>query len=347
MTRRVSSRRRHHGGSKQASAENVYTAIDVTARESGVSQYVDVGEASAFATTNGGESVSTAEMKTARRRVHTVRDIYQIPVENLKLGETLGQGAFGVVVRADWNGATVAVKQIRRDAVGSSSKAMHEFKNEVKQMAAMPSHPNVVRLFGVSKMGEDMAAVVEYCGGGALSTALYGDNAVQFTARELHRIAAESASGIVHLHNHGTVHRDIAARNVLLTTDRHAKVADFGMARDTGVASSMDENVTAQDLGPIKFMAPEQLERRAYSRATDTWAFGVLLFEIFEREQPWRGVPNLRVATMVLDGGHLTPTAKTPVKVQAIMEQCFAAEPRLRIAMSDVEKQLRELEKSA
>jgi hypothetical protein len=347
MTRRVSSRRR----SKKPSSRNVYSAIDTTGRGGHVNsnQYVDVGAADAFATANVGkaETVNLADMQTARRRVQTVRDIYQIPVSDLKLGETLGQGAFGVVVRADWKGAIVAVKQIRRDVVGNSSKAMHEFKNEVKQMAAIPPHKNVVRLFGVSKMGDDMAAVVEYCGGGALSTALFGDAPVAFTSRELHRIAVDSASGIVHLHNHGTVHRDIAARNVLLTTDRQAKVADFGMSRDSGVASSLDENVTVQDLGPIKYMAPEQLERRAYSRATDTWAFGVLLFEIFERELPWRGVPNLRVATTVLDGGHLKPTAKTPVKVQALMEQCFAADPRLRIALSDVEKQLRDLEKSA
>jgi hypothetical protein len=157
------------------------------------------------------------------RRVHTVRDIYQIPRADLQLGEQLGQGAFGVVVRADWKGTTVAVKQIRTDAVGGNSKAVEEFKREVKSMAAMPAHKNVVRLFGVSRMGNDLAAVVEYCGGGALSAALYGDAPRTFSERQLINIAHGSACGIVHLHENNTVHRDIAARNVLLTADGQPK----------------------------------------------------------------------------------------------------------------------------
>jgi serine/threonine protein kinase len=100
------------------------------------------------------------------------------------------------------------------------------------------------------------------------------------------------------LHRQGVIHRDIAARNVLLAGKRDliAKVADFGMSRLLS-ESVYDEQTTLNAVGPLKWMAPEQMERRAYSRASDVFAFGVLLYEIFQREVPWQGVSNIMTAT--------------------------------------------------
>jgi serine/threonine protein kinase len=95
------------------------------------------------------------------------------------------------------------------------------------------------------------------------------------------------------------VHRDIAARNVLLTGHDTAKVADFGMAR---VVDGDDDQETAKTIGPIKWMAPEQIVRRSYSTASDVFAFGVLLFEIFKQEEPWKGESHIVVATKVMAG---------------------------------------------
>ncbi len=276
-----------------------------------------------------------ASSSSMPRSVETVRDIWQINESDLIIGPQLGKGAFGVVVQADWNGKQVAVKQIRTDAVGGS-KAVAEFRNEVKRMAGLPLHKNVVQLFGVSRLGTDLAAVVEFCGKGALSSALYGDSPMRLSAQQLASIALDSARGVRHLHENGVIHRDIAARNVLLDSDLVAKVADFGMSRGFDASVTIDENVTVQDVGPLRWQAPEQMTDRKYSRASDVWSFGVLLFEIFERELPWAGEGNLVVARKVMEGAHLSGGAATPAHIARLMTQCFARTAAERPTMGDV-----------
>jgi serine/threonine protein kinase len=266
----------------------------------------------------------------------TVRDVHQIDANELALGGTLGQGAFGVVVEAQWRNTTVAVKQMH---VVAGASAMSELRREVLRMAALPLHKNVVRLYGVSQLRGELAVVLELCSGGALSAALYGDKARQWTERALVGVACDAAAGVAHLHRSGVVHRDIAARNVLLDAQMTAKVSDFGMAR-VGRDDQL-EQTTVTDVGPIKWMAPEQMTRRAYSYASDVFAFGVLLFEIFAREAPWAGTGNLQVATLVVGGQHLTPPPTAPAAVQRWMTRCFVIDAQKRPTMAELESVLR------
>jgi serine/threonine protein kinase len=128
---------------------------------------------------------------------------------------------------------SVAVKQVKATSVIGGDKAIAEFEAEVGNMAKTAFHENLVQLHGVTTLDNgDLAAVVEFCANGALVTALYGDKArTDWTLTELMRIAHGAACGVAHLHRQDLVHRDIAARNVLLTKHDEPKVADFGMAR--------------------------------------------------------------------------------------------------------------------
>jgi serine/threonine protein kinase len=204
-------------------------------------------------------------------------------------------------------------------------------------MAAMQSHENVVRLFGVVQLADgDIGAVVEFCAQGALVDALYGEKARDFSPDELLQIAYDAACGVMHLHANKIVHRDIAARNVLLAgkKDLVAKVSDFGMARNAeGVYSGIsNEQHTAASIGPVKWMAPEQLDRMAYSRASDVFAFGVLLYEIFARAAPWADVANVNVITQVLKGNRMELSG-VPTELRDVVQRCWAQEPRDRPTM--------------
>jgi serine/threonine protein kinase len=175
---------------------------------------------------------------------------------------------------------------------------MVEFANEIGRMASMQPHENVVLLYGVTKLENgDMAAVVEYCAHGSCLDALYGTKPRAWTDDELIRIAHGAASGIAHLHRLGIIHRDIAARNVLLTQNDVAKVADFGMSRVMEESNTYNEQQTVQKVGPLKWMAPEQIERHVYSKATDVLVWRAAVRDLcsrgtVERHQQHRGVPK-------------------------------------------------------
>jgi serine/threonine protein kinase len=204
----------------------------------------------------------------------------------------------------------------------------------------------VVRLFGVVQLADgDVGAVVEYCAQGALVDALYGEKSRELSPADLLQIAHDAVCGVMHLHANKIVHRDIAARNVLLAgkKDLVAKVSDFGMARNvesvySGVAS---EQHTAATIGPVKWMAPEQLERMAYSRASDVFAFGVLLYEIFARSAPWPGLANVNVVLRVSKGERMDLPQTVPAAVRKTMKQCWAHEAKERPKMSTVVDELR------
>ncbi len=107
----------------------------------------------------------------------------------------------------------------------------------------------------------------------------------------------------------------------------------------SGVAS---EQHTAATIGPVKWMAPEQLERMAYSRASDVFAFGVLLYEIFARSAPWPGLANVNVITQVVMGKRMELPKSIPHEVREAMKQCWAQEAAERPKITAVVDELRE-----
>lgn len=275
--------------------------------------------------------------------------MWRIKPSDIRLGKKLGAGAFGVVWKGKWHDNIVAIKQLKLEhsttgGDAAHAKAMAEFANEIGRMASMQPHENLVLLYGVTTLENgDIAAVVEYCAHGACVDALYGAKARTWTDDELIRVAHGAASGIAHLHRLGIIHRDIAARNVLLTVNDVAKVADFGMSRAMDEGNTYYEQPTVQKVGPLKWMAPEQMERQVYSKASDVFSFGVLLFEIFAREVPWSGVNNIMACQKVLNGERMKLSKRLPRSMRRLMLGCWAQQPKDRPRMSSVQKEIADL----
>jgi hypothetical protein len=102
-------------------------------------------------------------------------EVLHIPIDEIEMGKQLGQGAFGVVYKGQWDHKTVAVKQVKASNIIGGDKAIAEFEAEVSQMASTAYHENLVQLYGVTTLENgDMAAVVEFCAQGSLVDALYG-----------------------------------------------------------------------------------------------------------------------------------------------------------------------------
>jgi hypothetical protein len=154
--------------------------------------------------------------------------------DDIQVGRELGRGAFARVMIAKMHGERVALKQLLGGEDGGrapTDKELAAFVKEARLMQKLPPHPNVLGLKGVlSDADVPMGIVTEFCGGGSLDRYL---KARKCTLLEKIDILLDVAEGLYHLHRHNIVHRDLAVRNLLLSSDGTVKVADFGLSRDT------------------------------------------------------------------------------------------------------------------
>jgi len=244
----------------------------------------------------------------------------------------------GIVFLANWHGSKVAVKMVKGAIQGIE---LEEFKSEATLMKKLHPHPNVVQFLGVCAKDNHLCLVTEFCEGGSLYDLLHSNQPI--TKESIKKIINGIASGMMHLHYENVIHRDLAARNILLGSNFSPKVSDFGLSR---VADSKDERQTNSLVGPLKHMAPECLRSRKYSEKSDVWAFGVTLFEVYTRKDPYPGVSPIEVATGVAQ--NVNPlrlsVPEEPLRMSAEMTQlylsCFNTDPEARPTMQEIVTQL-------
>jgi serine/threonine protein kinase len=255
----------------------------------------------------------------------------EIPLNELVIGKEIGEGTYGRVCIGKWKTYRVALKFCQNKG------KMDEFMREANLMITLPPHPNVVRMYGVSIDGTQPIIVMEYCAGGSLDTLLY-DSHERISNEQKIEWVHEIAEGMRYLHKHNIVHRDLAARNILLSHPNshiaNLKISDFGMSR---ILQQDMEGKTLNPIGPIRWMAPESIGKQIYSKKSDVWMFGILVFEIVARREPHVGVDPKAVITLIRDK-YLTPTIPSdcPEKLSQIMEMCWQKDPNQRPTMETI-----------
>ncbi|CAL8263962.1 unnamed protein product [Lota lota] len=144
------------------------------------------------------------------------------------------------------------------------------------------------------------------------------------------------AQGLDFLAAKNCIHRDVAARNVLLTDHGVAKICDFGLARD--IMKDSNYVVKGNARLPVKWMAPESIFEAMYTAQSDVWSYGILLWEIFSLGMsPY---PSMMVDTrfykMVKGGYHMSRPDFAPPEIYAIMKMCWNLEPTERPTFSKI-----------
>ncbi|XP_069825230.1 macrophage colony-stimulating factor 1 receptor [Dendropsophus ebraccatus] len=162
------------------------------------------------------------------------------------------------------------------------------------------------------------------------------DDHLPLDLHDLLNFSLQVAQGMSFLAAKNCIHRDVAARNVLVTHGRVAKICDFGLARD--IENDSNYVVKGNARLPVKWMAPESIFDCIYTVQSDVWSYGILLWEIFSLgRSPYPGViVNRKFYKMIKDGYKMDCPDYAPLDVYRIMKACWDLEPTHRPTFSQI-----------
>lgn len=266
-----------------------------------------------------------------------------IPRHRLRFLSKLGDGEFGQVHHCKLEGSDgqwnqVAVKSLRPE---SESGARMEFEKEIRVLGRL-EHPNLVRLLATSEGRDGRMMVLELMDGGDLHSFLSTRGEILANAQLL-SFAVQISGAVAYLHAQEHLHRDIASRNCLVSQDgRVVKLSNFSMARR--LYASHYYRIRGAFALPIRWMAPESLLVGTFSKWTDVWAEGVLLWELWSRaEQPFQSLSDAAVVDNLQRGlpFGLERPPDCPEPLHALMASCWHLQPTQRPTASGIYHSLR------
>jgi len=282
--------------------------------------------------------------QTPKGRLRSVAADFQIDEDLLDFSNSrrLGSGAFASVMTASYHGHEVAVKRLR-NSVGA--QAEEEFLKEVQVLAKL-RFPTVLSLIGWARTNAgNLLIITEYMRYGTLKNIIHDRDAQgnfkhQLNLIEVLSYAQSICSGMAYLHGTHIIHRDLKPENILIadTTSCSVKVADFGMGRLMEPKKSSTHLEVAQNQNPMMtpntgtpvYAAPE-ISTRNYTTKADVYSFGVILWEMYCRDKPWKDIQWAFEVAKMVDSGKRPPLPKSmPEWLQTLITTTWHSNPEKR-----------------
>ncbi|KAM5280774.1 focal adhesion kinase 1 isoform 14-T14 [Ctenodactylus gundi] len=278
----------------------------------------------------------TYTMPSKSYGIDEARD-YEIQRERIELGRCIGEGQFGdvhqgVYMSPENPALAVAIKTCKNC---TSDSVREKFLQEALTMRQF-DHPHIVKLIGVITENP-VWIIMELCTLGELRSFLQVRK-YSLDLSSLILYAYQLSTALAYLESKRFVHRDIAARNVLVSSNDCVKLGDFGLSR------YMEDSTyykASKGKLPIKWMAPESINFRRFTSASDVWMFGVCMWEILMHGvKPFQGVKNNDVIGRIENGERLPMPPNCPPTLYSLMTKCWAYDPSRRPRFTELKAQL-------
>ncbi|XP_040928763.1 protein tyrosine kinase 2aa isoform X4 [Betta splendens] len=262
---------------------------------------------------------------------------YEIQRDRIELGRCIGEGQFGDVHQGIYNSPdkpslAVAIKTCKNC---TSDSVREKFLQEALTMRQF-DHPHIVKLIGVITENP-VWIIMELCTLGELRSFLQVRK-YSLDLATLILFAYQLSTALAYLESKRFVHRDIAARNVLVSSVDCVMLGDFGLSRYMEDSSYYK---ASKGKLPIKWMAPESINFRRFTSASDVWMFGVCMWEILMYGiKPFQGVKNNDVIGRIENGERLAMPPQCPPTLYSLMTKCWSYDPSKRPRFTELKTQL-------
>ncbi|HTK82154.1 MAG TPA: protein kinase [Bacteroidota bacterium] len=268
-------------------------------------------------------------------------------ISQYKVLEKLGEGGMGVVYKAeDTKLDRIVALKFLPSHLNATDQDKARFTQEAKAAAAL-NHPNVCSIIDIQDHDGQMFIVMEFIDGQTLRAKLG-----TLSLKQSIDIGIQIADGLAAAHEKGIVHRDIKPENVMVRKDGICQIMDFGLAKLRNASSQVNRlTKEGSTVGTAGYMSPEQVLGQDADHRSDIFSMGVMLYEMFTGQLPFRGVHETALAYEIVNVDAAPMSTLKPELdpgLDAIVLDCLEKDPKERCqSIAEVGRDLRRIKRES
>ncbi|XP_071354869.1 serine/threonine-protein kinase PLK4 isoform X1 [Trachinotus anak] len=271
-----------------------------------------------------------ADIQASRDEEKSLAYTKELRIEDFKVLTLLGKGSFACVYRAKSvkTGLEVAIKTIDKKAMHKAGM-VQRVTNEVEIHCRL-KHPSILELYNYFEDSNYVYLVLEMCHNGEMSRYLK-ERKMPFSEDEARHFMHQIVKGMLYLHTHGILHRDLTLSNLLLTSNMNIKIADFGLA--TQLKLPNEKHFTM--CGTPNYISPEVATRSAHGLESDVWSLGCMFYAFLMGRPPFDTDTVKHTLSKVVLGEYEMPS-HVSLEAQDLIHQLLQKDPAQRPSLSAV-----------